>query len=246
MAGLTQAARDALLREAPIIEAALRRIGEVLDETAHECSGCHLMVKRSFSDAQLAENVRSMIGRLRRWSGATDRSVHPRTPGGSRLRLRRRSCVPSLVPVIADLGDNLFVSSHDVCDERFLTFETCVHIWRSDRPSNTCNAIRTSTTRPTDLVVDYKEGESLHRASVSLEGLMRYLGGLAPTLIHCQSCQTRGPTFAVIGKVARGCPLPQAIDHVLAVVRAAGQPSPVLHENTLDEIRAEVRRLAGG
>ena len=64
---LTEAAREAVRREAPGIEAALMRILEALDMKESECSCCHLRVKQSYRDTQLAELMRSTCNKLRRW-----------------------------------------------------------------------------------------------------------------------------------------------------------------------------------
>ena len=64
---LTEAAREAVRREAPGIEAALMRILEALDMKESECTCCHFRVKQSYRDTQLADLVRGTRGKLRRW-----------------------------------------------------------------------------------------------------------------------------------------------------------------------------------
>lgn len=65
--GLTEAAKETVLREVPLIEEALVRIYEALDLSSHVCESCQSERKHSFRDNQLAENLRSTRQRLRRW-----------------------------------------------------------------------------------------------------------------------------------------------------------------------------------
>jgi hypothetical protein len=65
--GLTEAAKEALRREVPIIEASLRRLRAVCDDSSTECLCCHLKVKRSWRDAQLVDTVKSILNKLSRW-----------------------------------------------------------------------------------------------------------------------------------------------------------------------------------
>jgi hypothetical protein len=64
---LTEDARQAILKEVPLIEEALMRIYEALDLSSHTCECCQAERKHAFRDNQLAENLRSARQRLRRW-----------------------------------------------------------------------------------------------------------------------------------------------------------------------------------
>lgn len=64
---LTEAAKQAILTEVPLIEEALQRIYEALDLSSHVCEGCQSERKHAFRDNQLAENLRSTRNKLRRW-----------------------------------------------------------------------------------------------------------------------------------------------------------------------------------
>ncbi len=64
---LTDAAREALLREVPVIDAALGRLLEALDESGFECPACHVAVKTAFRDYSVAQPLKGMRTKLRRW-----------------------------------------------------------------------------------------------------------------------------------------------------------------------------------
>ncbi len=64
---LTDTTREAILREVPVIEEALVRLYEALDLSSHVCEACQSERKHFFRDQQVAENLRSMRHRLRRW-----------------------------------------------------------------------------------------------------------------------------------------------------------------------------------
>lgn len=64
---LTEEAKQAILKEVPLIEEALLHIYEALDLSSHTCECCQAERKHSFRDNQLAENLRSARQRLRRW-----------------------------------------------------------------------------------------------------------------------------------------------------------------------------------
>lgn len=66
---LSPTAREAICREVPNITAALARLREGMDEEAGDCACCGLPVRRSFTDAQLAEQIGSMLNKLSRWVG---------------------------------------------------------------------------------------------------------------------------------------------------------------------------------
>lgn len=63
---LSDAARAAMLREAPAILEALGRVRAVLDVASESCSACGLHVSRCYRDAQLAalcDGVRNKLGK---------------------------------------------------------------------------------------------------------------------------------------------------------------------------------------
>lgn len=83
---LTPRAQEAIAREVPIIEAALVRLRQAMDDEVHHCEQCHLPVRRSFNDWQIAEQIDGMLGKLLRWMGRVEtRAGHvtPREPPAS-------------------------------------------------------------------------------------------------------------------------------------------------------------------
>lgn len=63
---LSDAARVAVLREAPVILEALGRVRAALDVASEPCSACGLHVSRCYRDAQLAalcDGVRNKLGK---------------------------------------------------------------------------------------------------------------------------------------------------------------------------------------
>ncbi len=69
---LTSRAQEAVGREGPVIEAALVRLRQAMDDETHHCEHCHIASHRSFNDWQLAEQIDGMLVKLRRWMGAVD------------------------------------------------------------------------------------------------------------------------------------------------------------------------------
>jgi hypothetical protein len=67
MTALTAKAQEAILREVPHIESALIALYAALDLGSYECEACHSERKVSFRDHQLAENLRSIRHKIRRW-----------------------------------------------------------------------------------------------------------------------------------------------------------------------------------
>ena len=101
-----------------------------------------------------------------------------------------------------DVGHNIFLSHRDACSS-WVRGKT-IHIWRDDMPnSNSCVAVQTG--RANGLVINYKDGESLLNADVSIEKIADFFRGNDPILVHCTVGQTRSPTIAIIGKIVRGC-----------------------------------------
>ena len=69
---LTTRAKEALVREVPIIEAALLRLHDAMDQHVEPCPHCRLPVRRSFNDWQLADQIDGMLAKLRRWMGRVE------------------------------------------------------------------------------------------------------------------------------------------------------------------------------
>ena len=118
-----------------------------------------------------------------------------------------------------DVGHNIIISHRDFCPhwERMNRGKT-IHIWRSDMPDNSCqfvalNKIGVNPTR--HLIIDYKDGESLSKANVTIQTIADFSTGTEPLLIHCTVGQTRSPTIALIAKVVRGCSIYQALGDVM-------------------------------
>jgi hypothetical protein len=64
---LTEAAQETLRAEVQGIEEALLRIRAACDETSHECTCCHMKIRHSWRDTQLADTLRGFRTKLRRW-----------------------------------------------------------------------------------------------------------------------------------------------------------------------------------
>lgn len=115
--------------------------------------------------------------------------------------------------IFTDVGHNIFVSHRDACSQWEFK-ERIIHIWRDDMPSgNSCDAINTGSAR--GLIINYKDGESLHKADMSIERIADFFRGNDPVLVHCTVGQTRSPTVAIIGKIVRGVSPYQAITDIV-------------------------------
>ncbi len=71
-AAAAPADRVTATRSGPVIEAALVRLRQAMDDETHHCEHCHIASHRSFNDWQLAEQIDGMLVKLRRWMGAVD------------------------------------------------------------------------------------------------------------------------------------------------------------------------------
>jgi len=103
---------------------------------------------------------------------------------------------------VVDVGRNLFVSHKDVCDTRASEFDRILHIWRDDHPGYSCEAVVAGNAP--GMTLDYKDGTSLTEANHTILEIAEFLSGEDKVLVHCAVGQTRSPTIALIGKVARG------------------------------------------
>ena len=104
---------------------------------------------------------------------------------------------------VVDIGDGIFLSHRDKCPS-FPYRERIIHIWRSDMPENSCVDILNGNAK--GLVIHYKDGEPLVNASVDVQTIVDFCAQppSEPLLIHCTVGQTRGPTIALLAKIARG------------------------------------------
>lgn len=104
------------------------------------------------------------------------------------------------------IGHNIYISHRDFCPR--WPSSRIIHIWRNDMPENSCEYVHTRISGvwlPTKgVIVDYKDGESLANASISIEEIATFCAGGEELLIHCTVGQTRSPTLAIIAKVVRG------------------------------------------
>lgn len=64
---LSEPARLALVQNTPMIEAALEQLLASVDDSSHECESCALVIRHFYRDHQLAENLRSMLHKIRNW-----------------------------------------------------------------------------------------------------------------------------------------------------------------------------------
>lgn len=123
---------------------------------------------------------------------------------------------------LADCGDGVWVGDYLACDNRLADFDRAVHVFSliNVREGRLCRCSREVFEHRAahHLVVMYTENMPLASASVPLDRIMDYCRHSGSILCHCAAGSVRGPTMAVVAKVARGVPLGRAMEDV---VRAA-------------------------
>ena len=118
-----------------------------------------------------------------------------------------------------EIGQNIIISHKDFCPhwER-VDRGKIIHIWRNDMPHHSCEFVdagKVGWFPDRHLIIDYKDGESLSNANVTIQMIADFSIGTEPLLIHCTAGQTRSPTIALIAKIVRGCSVYQALGDVM-------------------------------
>ncbi|KKM21282.1 hypothetical protein LCGC14_1637020 [marine sediment metagenome] len=100
---------------------------------------------------------------------------------------------------LAQITNWLYVSDRDICDVRRLDFDNVIHIWRNDHPDNSCHyQIENQTGDGNNLIVDYKDGETLTEKTLSdIDEFIKDKSFKNKILVHCHAGMTRSPIIAL-------------------------------------------------
>ena len=121
---------------------------------------------------------------------------------------------------LADCGDDVWVGDFRACDATPLeAIPLRVHVWRPEnladgRICRCCREVATGVAVH-HLVLTYREGEPLANIPVPLDRIVAYCRRPGDLLAHCSAGSVRGPTLAVLAKVARGVPFGKAVEDVM-------------------------------
>jgi len=115
------------------------------------------------------------------------------------------------------VGHNIFVGPLEACALGAGSFARTIHIWRRDYPESSCKWVAWGGD-PRNLVLHYKDGESLGTIGVPLDDIAAFFAGNDSVLVHCMAGQTRSATIAVLGKLVRGASLRDAVGDVVSEV----------------------------
>jgi hypothetical protein len=118
---------------------------------------------------------------------------------------------------LADCGDGVWVGNYFACDAG--GFDLTLHAWRPEnladgRICRCCREVATGVAVH-HLVLTYREGESLARIPVPIDGIAAHARRPGRLLAHCAGGSVRGPTLAVMAKVARGVAFGRAVEDVM-------------------------------
>jgi len=113
-----------------------------------------------------------------------------------------------------DVGHNIFVGPREACSAGF---DRVVHLWRDDYPANSC-AFAPHGADDRNLVLHYRDGESLETIGVPLDQIAAFFSNGDRTLVHCAAGQTRSPTIALIGKLVRGSGLRDGVGDIVSQI----------------------------
>ena len=113
------------------------------------------------------------------------------------------------------IGHEIIISHRDFCP--YWKGKT-IHIWRDDMANNSCKFVsegRDGGNSDLHLIINYKDGESLFNANVTIDEIASFARISESLLIHCTVGQTRSPTIALIAKIARGASPYQALGDIM-------------------------------
>jgi hypothetical protein len=126
-----------------------------------------------------------------------------------------RPPAPSLQ--LADCGDDVWVGDHVACNAAIDKFDLSIHLWHDYHyPDGLC--ARNLAGPGPGLVIRYRDGEDLGTASVPIDEVVSYVSRPGKLLVHCGLGAFRGPTYAVLAKIVRGCGVEKALADVLKAV----------------------------
>lgn len=155
--------------------------------------------------------------------------------------------------LFAACGDNVWVGNADFCDERGDKFDVVIHVHHEKSPTpGRCKKFEAPTGgKAADLFLRYIDGSSLtsieigdrlhgklewRSAPQALREIAAYSAHGNRLLCHCAAGLCRGPTMAVIAKVARGCTPWQAMHDVANGMWLGYQAAPQLFNLPMTEI----------
>lgn len=149
--------------------------------------------------------------------------------------------------VFAACGNDVWVGNFAMCDERHTGFDRIIHVHHELSPTpGRCKAFEAQG--PGGLFVRYVDGTSLSAAEIAnpldyekrgaqnvpiIAGFASKPGRL---LCHCAAGLCRGPTMAIIAKIARGCTPWQAAHDVSQAMWLGYRQHPQLFCVPLNEI----------
>lgn len=152
----------------------------------------------------------------------------------------------------AACGDGVWVGNAEMCDQRRRQFDLTIHVHHERSPTpGRCKAFDSGAGGEItkDLFVRYVDGSSLSTAEIYTGAPQSFVQG-APALqtiaafarrdgrilCHCAAGLCRGPTMAILAKIARGCTPWQAMHDVSQAMWLGYQQSPMLFREPLTEI----------
>lgn len=135
-----------------------------------------------------------------------------------------------------DVGNNIFISDYEYCNSLDLLwivnsqfrpeFDKFIHIYRGDLEKHDVCNVSKFLARNVDwdfhgkagLGLNVQHGEGQDISHIAQE-VYNYSIGNDKLLIHCAAGQTRGPTLALLAKVARGMSLIGSIGEITDAFR---------------------------
>ena len=144
----------------------------------------------------------------------------------------------------AACGNGVWVANAETCDQRGGGFDRTIHVHHSQSPTpGRCRAWNGAGDAARDLFVRYVDGESFSTARdhntdspLSIARIAAFAKPDGRLLCHCAAGLCRGPTMAVLAKIARGCTPWQAMHDVAAAMWLGQQRSPQFFSLPLSEI----------
>ena len=138
---------------------------------------------------------------------------------------------------VVNVGHGIHVGHRDACDAGAGEHMPTLHIWRKDmHPGSSCRICQNVMAgerplRKGGCILEYQDGDSFHAALIlgavhthfDQQATFNYLYDWFTlghcndaVLVHCTVGQTRGPTLAFFGKLARGATLAEAMGDVFS------------------------------
>jgi hypothetical protein len=157
---------------------------------------------------------------------------------------RYGAAVPSIETKLAPVGDDIWVGNFMACEANLDTFPRSIHIWHPwHAPQWICRNVTENQGR--GLNVAYREHESLSNASIDPASIAAYARTPGRLLIHCAAGGCRGPTIAVLAKVARGKTVVEAQVEIRKGMLAGYNQEPEFPPVPMAEIAEWAAQYAG-